>query len=84
MRWAAAALLLCFACGPNRRSVRPWIERDMECRDVDITHIEFYYFEAEGCEQRRVFHCPNRSVCEGSRTDESSGEESAENLDPPS
>ena len=84
MRIAAVLLLLCCACGPNRRTVRPWIEREMECREVDITHIEFYHFEAEGCDRRMMFHCPNRAVCERNAPDQTSGEESAENLDPPS
>ena len=84
MRLLGALLLLCCACGPNPRTVRPWIERDMECREVDITHIEFYHFEADGCGERRMYHCPNRTVCDGARRDRSSGGESGENLDPPS
>ena len=82
-RIAAVVVLVLCACGPNRRSVRTWIERDMRCNEVDITHIEFYHFEAAGCEERVVYHCPNRSACERESRRGSDGHETADNLDPP-
>ena len=75
-------LVFVCACGPNRRTVRTWIEGDMECRDVVITHLTYYYFEAEGCERQLVYHCPNRQACERS-TRREGGAETAENLDQP-
>ncbi len=83
MRLLLAFVLLACACGPNRRTVRTWIERDMECTDVEITHVTFHYFEAEGCEERWVYHCPGRETCERSTSERSSGAETGGALDPP-
>ena len=42
------------------------------------------HFEADGCDVQRIYHCPNRDVCERTTPDETSGDEVGENLDPPS